>query len=347
VTFEKLTDDLAREWDELSEDANASLWARPGWIQPWWRAFGKGDLEVFTFRERGRLRAAIPMGRSPTMARSPSNWHTPTFGAVASDEPSRRRLMSALLSTKTPAFTLMFVEENSPDQTALTLAAAARHRRLLIRELESSPVVSLSDGWDSYEAGLSKKIRTELRRRRRRLSEMGELEFAVEDGSRALDRALEEGFEVERAGWKGQKGTAIASSEKTKSFYTDVARWAASRGWLTLGYLRLDGKALAFDFCIEHDGSHFLLKTGFDPVFNKYGPGMLLRYEMIKRAFLEKDLHSYEFLGRNEAWKMQWTDQVRRRLAVQVFARVTGFGHWAAYRYGRPLAKKLIEKVRR
>ena len=347
MSFEKITDALTREWDELSDTSNAPLWVRPGWIEPWWRAFGKGEFELFTLRNGGRLRAAIPIGRSPTMARSPSNWHTPTFGAIAVDEPARRLLLGELLATKIPAFTFMFVEEDGPDETALAFAAAAVRRRVLTRALESSPVVTLTGEWDAYEAALSKKVRTELRRRRRRLSEMGRLEFTVSDGSRDLAQSLDEGFEVERAGWKGRRGTAIASSPSTRAFYAEVAQWSAARGWLALGFLRLDGKALAFDFCIEHGGSHFLLKTGFDPDFNKYGPGMLLRYEMIKRAFSEENLQSYEFLGQSDPWKMQWTDQVRRRLAVQAFDRLTGIGHWTAYRFGRPLAKKAIAMARR
>ena len=80
---------------------------------------------------------------------------------------------------------------------------------------------------------------------------------------------------MEGSGWKTR--TAIASRPDTRRFYRDVARWAAGRGWLRLGFLRLDGRALAFDFCLEHAGTHYLLKTGFDPAFRAYGPGMLMR----------------------------------------------------------------------
>src|SRR5262249_41813831 len=44
---------LAREWEELADRVQAVPWVRPGWVAAWWRAFGKGALEVLAVR-RGR-----------------------------------------------------------------------------------------------------------------------------------------------------------------------------------------------------------------------------------------------------------------------------------------------------
>ncbi|HKP88939.1 MAG TPA: GNAT family N-acetyltransferase, partial [Thermoleophilaceae bacterium] len=40
---------------------------------------------------------------------------------------------------------------------------------------------------------------------------------------------------------------------------------AAEQGWLRLAFLRLDGRAIAFDMCLEHGGAFYVLKGGFDP----------------------------------------------------------------------------------
>ncbi len=103
---------------------------------------------------------------------------------------------------------------------------------------------------------------------------------------------------------------------------------------------------MAFDYGIEFGGEHYLLKTGFDPAWQKFGPGMLLRYEMIKRAF-EESLDSYEFLGRDDPWKLQWTNQVRSRVVLQTFAPVKGAIDWGAWTYGRPAIKRVLDLVRK
>lgn len=162
-----------------------------------------------------------------------------------------------------------------------------------------------------------------------------------------LDRLLAEGFAVEASGWKGERGSAIAAQPATARFYRSIAGWAAARGWLRLGFLRAGGRAIAFDFALEDGRVHALLKTGFRPELRHLAPGMLLRREMIARAFAA-GLERYDFLGADEPWKLDWTSSVRERSRVQVFApSVVGHLGWGAYAHGRPLAKRLVATVRR
>jgi hypothetical protein len=63
---------------------------------------------------------------------------------------------------------------------------------------------------------------------------------------------------------------------------------------------------------------------------------------MIERAF-QIGLSSYEFLGADEPWKLEWTDTVRERSLVQVFApSLPGKADFAAFAYVRPLVKRVL-----
>jgi CelD/BcsL family acetyltransferase involved in cellulose biosynthesis len=187
----------------------------------------------------------------------------------------------------------------------------------------------------------------ELRRRRRKLESQGSLELVVEDGTDRLNELLDQGFRVEAAAWKGRAGTAIVSSPKTERFYRDVGCWAAQRGSLRLAFLNLDGRPLAFDFAVEEGARHYLLKTGYDPLYRALAPAMLLRYEMLGRAF-ELRLRSYEFGGADEPWKLQWSTGLRERLRLQAFAGTpSGLVDWAAWTYGRSMAKRVLALARR
>ena len=87
-----LVEPLAAEWEELAEQTKASPFRRPGWIVAWWRALGKGALEILTIRRDGRLVAVLPLGRQFGALSSTTNWHTPDFGPVIQDPPALRAL---------------------------------------------------------------------------------------------------------------------------------------------------------------------------------------------------------------------------------------------------------------
>ena len=335
---------LAPEWEELAGRAGASPFLRPGWIAAWWSAFGRGRLELLCERSGdGRLRALLPVQRAGSSLGSPTNWHTPEFGLLAESEEDARRLLAALLDEGARRVSLAFL---APREAELARAVAEeRGHRVLRRTLQCSPSLAIEGDWESYRGGLSKALRDDLRRSRRILSERGELRLEVTSGE-DLETRLEEGFAVEASGWKGARGTAIRSSSAEREFYTQVARWAAACGWLRLAFLRHERRAIAFDFCLEHGGVHWLVKTGYDPEFRELGPGKLLREEMLARAFRE-GLRSYEFLGEAEPWKLRWTSATRPRELVQLFRpSPLGLVDWSLFRHGRPLAKRLRDLAR-
>jgi CelD/BcsL family acetyltransferase involved in cellulose biosynthesis len=333
---------LAPEWDELANRLGAPPWSRPGWFSAWWAAFGVGELEILSVHENGRLIGVLPSAVDGDRRSSPSNWHTPEFGLLA--EPQAIEVLAhALFSDGPERVSLAFVAEGD-DVDAIRSAAKHAKYRWLARPLERSPYLVIDGDWQAYEGRRSRKLLSELRRRRRRLSEQGDLSFECVDGKADLDELLTEGFRIEAAGWKGERGSAINSKEETIGFYRAIARWAARRGWLRLAFLRLDRRPFAFDLCIECGGVHYLMKTGFEPDFGRFAPGMILRHEMLSRAF-RSGLHSYEFLGAAEAWKLDWTEMTRERRLVQAFARSPrGVLDWLANEYGRRIGRAVLRR---
>jgi CelD/BcsL family acetyltransferase involved in cellulose biosynthesis len=130
----------------------------------------------------------------------------------------------------------------------------------------------------------------------------------------------------------------------THQFYLEIARWLAGRGSLRLAFLRVDGRALAFDFCVEEAGRHFLLKSGYDESFRRFAPGLMLRAAMIERAFT-CGLERYDFLGKDDPWKLEWTSRTEAQVQLQSFRRSPGaVADWAAQRYLRPLARRVLRR---
>ena len=344
VEIHEAIDAVAPEWDELCDATGAPPFLRPGWVGAWWSAFGEGALEIIALRRAGRLAGVLPLERQGNVLKSTANAATEMFEPVVQDAEAARALASAVFARGARRVALLCLSPDAPGLLALRAVAPATGYRMVERTLQRSPFLGTHGDWAAYEAGLDGKLRREIRRRRRLLEAAGRLSLEVADGTERLDHLLDEGFRVEAAAWKGSAGTSIASRLETQAFYLEAARWAAGRGYLRLGFLRLDGRALAFDYCVEDAGVHYLMKTGYDPAHRTFGPGIIMRHEMIARAF-SSGLRSYEFLGHDEPWKLRWTDARRERRFVVAFApSLAGRLDWAAFAHARPLVKALLRR---
>jgi CelD/BcsL family acetyltransferase involved in cellulose biosynthesis len=337
---------LAPEWNELAARCAAPPFLRSGWFEAWWRAFGRGRLALFAGHRDGRIVAVGAFARRRGRLSALANVHSPFFALLGEDDDAKRELASAVYRHPARQVALPFVARTS----VLEGPARASGRLLLCTPLQRSPYVRLSDDFAAFEDALAKKFVTDVRRRRRALGREGKTALDVVDERERVDELLEEAFRLESSGWKDARGTAITSRDDTRTFYTDVARWAADTGFLRLAFLRLDGRAIAFEYALEDGHSWWFLKGGVDPALKRFAPGKLLAHALIERA-CARGLQTFEFLGDDEPWKRDWRPEYRE-LFLQLVARrsplaLAESSLLVGYRrYALPLARRTLAAVR-
>jgi CelD/BcsL family acetyltransferase involved in cellulose biosynthesis len=340
---------IADAWDELADRTGAAPWLRPGWMEAWRRAFGRGALEVLAVHRGGDLLAVCATERRAGARVAAANWHSPAFAPLADGPEAREALAQALLPRRLAMVALRPLPAEDPAAAALRAAAAQAGCRTLASVHMRSPYVPL-DG--TFEAFCARKppgrgVLKDVRRNRRGLEAEGEVTLDVRDGTERLDAVLAEGFAVEAAGWQGARRTAIASDARTRAFYTDVARWAAPRGLLRIMLLRVGRRAVAFELCLLNGGELADLKGGYRMEYRSRGPGMIMALEVIRWAY-GQGLAGYDFLGGDEPYKLRWTDQVRERSVLRIFPRSpAGRAAYRAWRHGRPAAQRALAAARR
>lgn len=338
IAIEHEPDRLADEWDELAGRSRAVPFVRPGWIAAWWEVFGRGGLQILTLRHDGCLAGVVPLHGDQGWLRSPTNGQTPQFSLVAEDGAAANELAGAVFDRAGRRLTLSFLDASGWDVAALRDHAQVRGYRVLARPVVRPPYLVVDGDWQAFQDRLAGRLLRDLRRRRRRLEDEGALTFEVSDGAADLEELLDDGFRVETSGWKAAQETAIVSRPETRRFFTEVARWAAGRGWLRLAFLRLDGRAVAFQFGLEEGGVYYFLKGGYDTEFHRYAPGKLLVHDMLERAF-SSGLERFEFLGQPESWKLEWTSELHTLLVVDAYApSLPGRADWAAHSLRNSLA---------
>lgn len=340
-------DALLEPWEALADRVGASPFKRPGWVAAWWRAFGRGQLEILTAPPTGRSPTSPVGGVLPIVPRtstitSPSNWHSPGFGPLNEDQAAAAALGRALFERRPQQVSLGFLDNSDATLQTLRGAAGDAGYRTLVRPLERSLFVDLHGGWTDYEGGLSGGVRRDLRRRRRRLAEEGQVWLDVREDVTRLDEALA----LEHSGWKRERGSSILSDPQTTAFYTEVARWAARTGRLRLSFLRVGDRAVATHLALEEGGVYLPLKGGFDPAFAAHSPGKLILMATLERAF-SSGLRRYELLGDADEYKHRFATGSYDRVVFQAFAPTpAGRARWLAFAHGRPLAKRALDQVR-
>ena len=128
--------------------------------------------------------------------------------------------------------------------------------------------------------------RRDLGRNRRRLEETGAVTHESHVDGPGLERATEAFLDLEKRGWKGERGTALASHPDTLAFARQVFR-PAPEGGVRADLLLLDGVPVAAGMIVFDGDTGFTIKGAYDEALAGYSVGLLLEIEVAK-SFLEE-----------------------------------------------------------
>lgn len=318
---------IGHEWDALVERAGIGHpFLRHDWVHTWWECFGSGkELYVVAVRSgellvglaplmRTRSRMyGVPVRRLEFMA----NDHTPRFDFVVADGADEVYVeILDHLRTQAPSWDVVMLPELSgTSRTVEVLERLARAKSLRsgVWVAGASPKISLAGGFDAFFATLSSNRRATLRKRVRRLQLLGPVAIEVVGDVVGLPAALQDGLRIESAAWKGAAGTAIASDADVKRFYFQIAERAAQSKALNLLFLKVDGKRIAFAYCLRQGSTLYLLKTGYDPEYAEHSPFNVLMLMTIEAVFRD-GIETFDLLGSEDPWKAAWTPLRTERL---------------------------------
>ena len=249
------------------------------------------DLRFATVRQGGRLAALLPFvmrrdvsGLGGLVARP---WLSPFVTASAplvADGSDQADALAAELEEASGGRAWRWPLLPTDIGTGVGLLAAMRARGWEVGTVASfeRPVLDRRADHDAFLAGHPHRGRfKDLRRRTRRLGEEGIVSYAVATHGPALAALVEAFLDLERAGWKGEAGTAMACRRDHAALAR--ALFAASHGpvGVRADALNLDGRPIAVSLALVGEGTATLLKTAYDEAFRAHAPGLLLEAEIV------------------------------------------------------------------
>ena len=138
--------------------------------------------------------------------------------------------------------------------------------------------------------GLTPKQRKELRRQRRRLSELGALTYRSLRQPAEIREAAELFMALEDGGWKGARGTSLLAEPSVTTFARTMTRLMARKSQISIESLELDGKPIAMGVVLECNHRAYFWKTAYDEAYADYSPGVQLALELSERLMARDDL---------------------------------------------------------
>jgi CelD/BcsL family acetyltransferase involved in cellulose biosynthesis len=279
-----------------------------GWLRAWWRHYGeRAELALTIARKDRRLVGALPLvvrRRAGLRVAGFMGEHHAVLPdvLVAEDaEPDLAARLTWLGAERGDVADLHGLPGNS------RIAAVLGDRLDVIERIEA-PVLDMSAGWDAvYRAKTTSKKRNLHKRRRRQLSELGELSITTARELDELQPALEEAFRLHALRWEGRPDGSCFATADGQRFHRDALRALAADDVARLTMLRLDGRAIAFHYWFALEGCMYVHRLAFDPALARFSPGLVNTLDAIEAAAAE-GLTRVEFLGGGERYKVELAD---------------------------------------
>lgn len=326
---------LGAAWNEAVEASGFdSIFLTHEWFCAWAKNFAPAEaLNVVIAREGDRICGIMPLlrehrrigSRTLTVLRSMTNLQTYKYGFILPKEGGREIFESMLhLLSEVCNWDLMDLDY-LPDDAQVIAFIHQLHGAGMFGAREEvqmeSPYVEIEGTWEEYCSARDQKVRKNWDYFERRLQKEGSVGLIEIADGEDIDQAVVTAFEIEQSSWKGEHGTAISGSPTETAFYLDLARAMSRRRNFRLCFLALDGKKIAFDYCLPYKESFNVLKTGYDPAFSKSSPGRVLRKLVLRGLYQEGRYSIYDLLGARDTWKGEWTHTVRPLVRMRLYNR--------------------------
>lgn len=156
-----------------------------------------------------------------------------------------------------------------------TCTAQGRARREIHR-YDRALLRSDLDADAYWETHVRAKKRKEIRRLQKRLAELGAITERRLTDRMELSTWCGDFLALERSGWKGREGSALACDPADAAFFRAACAAAFSEGRLHFLRIDLDGRAIAMLVNFIHGAGGFSFKIAFDEELGRFSPGVLI-----------------------------------------------------------------------
>lgn len=346
VTIDSPSLDLGPDWDDLVARASSNVFMNPAALVAA-RETGFADLRVLLAWQDDnggrklvglwalRLRKLAPLwpGVLEALPYHYAFLSSPVVDPAYADDVIEAFFSAIENGTLPNILNLPSLDAEGPCYSALLKAFARRGIDPLVVSKLSRPYVTREFG-----VKRSGSTRKKLRQDFNRLSALGTVEVINNRAPAGAREAFEAFLVLEKASWKGDRGTAVLSRQADAAFVRRLIQNLAERGDASVAQLRVNGEVIAAQVLMYCGNTAYTWKTAFDPAYAKYSPGALLVDKITDELLASSEIEAVNscaaessFMGQLWAGRRAMADMLvdigpRKSLGYRIAAlRLTGY----------------------
>jgi len=339
--------EIRQDWDALVERASSDgLFLTWDWVTAWWRCYGKplgAKLHVVTFRNAsGALVGLAPLYLIGSGTRNTGSMgrliHGTTLrflGSGADTSPDYLNVLALpglekdvatalakhLTGKHRPGWEAMLLTDMLEDaimtETLYRSLTREFDARAIVRRIPDSvcPYVALAPSAEIHSATISRKLRHNIRARRRKLEEEYASRFYLWDDGNTVSDAMEHLARLHRKRFKAKGERHSFSTPEYVAFHKEVAQQFLRLERLRLYCLEARGQIVAMLYCFRYGDRIYHFQSGFDPDWSSAGVGQVLISYAVEHAIGE-GARRFDFLKGEYAYKSDWATGRRRTVRL-------------------------------
>ena len=285
VTIDSPNPDIGPQWDDLVRRASSNVFMNPAALMAavetgfasirmllaWEEGEGARKLVgIWALQSRQvtpfgpGLLEALPFNyaflSSPVVDPAYADGVIAAFFAAIENSPSLPKVVSLQsLDAECPSYPAMLKELARRGIEPLMLAETAR------------PFAT-----PEFGVKRSGSTRKKLRQDWNRLSALGSVDVVNDRTPEGARQAFESFLALEKASWKGARGTALLSDPSDATFVRRLFQNLAAQGNASVALLRVNGETISAQVLMYCGATAYTWKTAFDVNYGRYSPGALL-----------------------------------------------------------------------
>lgn len=303
-------------------------------------AYGAAELVIPILKQGGGRAEAVMRGGTMAMALAvaPGTFHDSTLTSplLASGLPRLAKseavpALQAFLNARSKPFLFDTVPSEGAFAEALQDSAA----RVFVLQSWRRAGLEIKGSFEEWLAdNFDHKRRKELKRLRSRLSELGDLKLETLNQNSTLNGFVDDLLELESAGWKGKRGTALKNSPGVAAAFREAMAGLQAAGKLRFWRLALDGKPIAILYAMVDGDEAWLGKIAYDEAWAKFSPGTLLILDATESFFAEGSIRRVDSsaIPGHPMIDRVWRDRIGFQDVLVAGENVTPLGFWLVAR---------------
>ena len=284
-------------WRKLAEEAlDPNPFFAPDFLVPYLDNIGRQQVKLLAIADKttGNWLMAAPVGTRKLGFAVPAatTWVT-DYGPLGSPllAPGAPEGIASVFfslvakTTRTPLICLPYLPLDG--ETAEPILATDDWHPAKVQIAERACHSDGEGGMKQFSKAYRGKRRKELKRLVRRLSDEGEVAFVSYRGDELIHQ-FENFLQLEAAGWKGERGTALLSRQDTAKFARElIARHARTA---RLDAVTVGGRPIAMLVMLRQGKRAFSWKITYDETYARYSPGSQLALYAFEENLADPDI---------------------------------------------------------